>query len=137
MRSLLPMALAPLLLATPAMAEVLECKPNSFGYWSGGEAQATVLSDDEDSAAGFTIDLQSGAYHQNWDDGTDPVDVTYKVIYGGAYGDEADFIGWHEETRSLIRIRTNNEEFQFVHDHDRSLDVGTCSFISREGQYDD
>jgi hypothetical protein len=137
MRSLLAIIAALLLSTASAHAEVLECKPNSFGYWSGGEAQATVLADDEDRAAGFTIDLQSGAYHQNWNDGVDPVDVTYDVIYGGAYGDEGDFIGWHEETRSLIRIRTNNEEFQFAHDHDRILDVGTCSFISREGQFDD
>jgi len=135
MRRTLFALLAVLLGGSAAQAETLLCQPNSYTDWAGGEANAHPIGDEE-RAAGFTLDLKTGAYHQHWNDGTDPVDVTYELISWGAYGDEGAFVAWDKATQSVIRIRLTNEELQFMHNHDWSVDIGICSFVSRERQYE-
>lgn len=131
---LITMALAGMVL--PAHAEMLECIPNSYADLFFGEATAHNRAESDISTAGFTIDLKTGAYHQNWTDGTDPQDLTYEIISWGAYGDESPFIAWNKATASLIRIRLTNEELQFSHDHDSVVEMGTCSFLSRDRQFE-
>lgn len=121
---------------TAALAEVLKCVPSTSTMWLTGEAHPAWPM--KEGQGIFTIDLKTGAYHQDWTDGTpgQPNDATYEIRQTGHYGDEADWVGWEPKWGKVIRIRLTNEELQFVHDYWRRLDIGTCTFVSREGQYE-
>jgi hypothetical protein len=43
-------------------------------------------------------------------------------------GGNTDFVAFSPEAAALVRVRLANQELQFMHDHDRTIEVGTCSF---------
>jgi hypothetical protein len=118
-------ALAPF----PARAQIIECYPYEFAWWTASEFGSSYTSDADAKAHAFSIDLATGAYHHGETTDRAAADLSYDVIRTGEYGttEDVDFVAFHRATASLIRIRLTNSELQFLHDYGRTLETGTCS----------
>ena len=105
--------LAPL----PALAEVIECAPYEFAWWTSNEFGSTYISDA--TAHAFTIDLATGAYHHDATTERAAADLSFEVIQTGEYGtpESIDFIAFDRASAALIRVRLANAELRFLHDY--------------------
>lgn len=110
-----------LLFSAQAQADVIGCRANSFVSWQGGQADPSSISESE--AEDLFIDLDTGRL---WRDGEEP--TYYEVFRTGPMGGNTDFVAFSPEAAALVRVRLANQELQFMHDHDRTIEVGTCSF---------
>ena len=126
MRAVLAIAAALLILApATASADTLRCVPASHTDWVNGGQQVAYHNGDH-ALITFTIDTETGKFTQDHAFTDEPLMRHYDILAKGAAMDESDFIAFDKKYRELLRIRTANDEFQFMRDHGRFVDAGVC-----------
>ena len=129
MRTLAACAAALALLPGAAPADVIVCEPNSLVSWSSGEAVELTYYPDDTGNNLVWVDLDTGDYRLEREDGSDRLDGRYQVTTTSD-----DFIGFDPSRLELLRVRLTNTEWQFMRDSGRQIEVGTCSYAGAIGE---